>query len=220
IARVQQLREEITAAVEQLRGVRNEIRTTRDQVEGQRNQLTAARQQVTAQHNQLVAARQARQSTLNQILAREQTLEKDIIPSSVPPGGKAALVNGEAIAPPDAPLAVKAMIDGANQINDRPYVWGGGHGSFESSGYDCSGAVSFAFHAGGVLSSPLDSSAFQVWGLPGGGSWATVYANGGHAYAVIAGLRWDTSMTGGNGPRWSTAMRSPAGFIARHPPGL
>lgn len=224
IARVQQLREEITAAVEQLRSVRNEIRTTRDQVTAQRDQLASARRQVSAQHNQLVAARQARQASLQKLLAREQTLEKDIIPSSVPPGGKAVLVNGEAVAPPDAPLAIKAMLEAGNQINDRPYVWGGGHGSFESSGYDCSGAISFAFHAGGVLSSPLDSSAFQVWGLPGGGSWATAYANDGHAYAVIAGLRFDTSGTGGSGPRWSTSPFSPAGspanFIARHPPGL
>ena len=225
IARVQQLRDEVTAAVEQLRGVRNQIRTARNQVAAQRDQLRAARQEVSAQHKQLVAARQARQATLQKLLEREQSLEKDIIPSSVPPGGKAVLLpNGDAVPPSDAPLAVKAMIEAANQINELPYVWGGGHGSFEASGYDCSGAVSFALHAGGVLSSPLDSTGFESWGLPGGGSWVTVYANSGHAWALIAGLRWDTAgNAGGSGPRWSTTVTDPGGlgsFIPRHPPGL
>ncbi len=220
IARVEDLRAQVTETVEQMTAVRNQIKASRDEIAAQRDALTSARAQVSQQHQELVAARQSRQQTLEQLLAREKTLQKDIIPSSVPPGGSAALVNGEAVAPPNAPLAVKAALEAGNAINDKPYVWGGGHGSFEASGYDCSGAVSYALHAGGMLDSPLDSSGFQVWGAPGGGSWITVYANSGHAYAVIAGLRWDTSMTGGNGPRWSTAMRSPAGFIARHPPGL
>ena len=90
-----------------------------------------------------------------------------------------------------------------------PYVWGGGHGSFESSGYDCSGAVSYALNGGGFLSSPLDSTGFTYWGESGAGNWITVYANSGHVYAVIAGLRWDTSGTDGSGPSWSTARRLP-----------
>ena len=99
-----------------------------------------------------------------------------------------------------------------------PYVWGGGHGSFESSGYDCSGAVSFALHGGGLISSPLDSTGLTTWGEPGAGNWITVYGNSGHAYAVIAGLRWDTSGTGGSGPSWSTdtgSFQDPSAFVAR-----
>jgi hypothetical protein len=112
---------------------------------------------------------------------------------------------------------VKAAIAAANQINETPYVWGGGHGSFSSSGYDCSGAVSFALNGAGLLSSPLDSTGLTTWGVAGAGRWITVYANAGHTYAVIAGLRWDTS--GGAGPRWHTDMASTAGYIARHPDG-
>jgi hypothetical protein len=113
---------------------------------------------------------------------------------------------------------VQAAIEAANAIATTPYVWGGGHGSFESSGYDCSGAVSYALNGGGFLSSPLDSTGLSTWGEPGPGQWITVYANSGHAWVIIAGLAFDTS--GGAGPRWhSSPVNSPEGFIARHPPG-
>ena len=137
------------------------------------------------------------------------------------PGESATLLpNGQAAAPASAPAAVKAAIAAANSIATTPYVWGGGHGSFSSPGYDCSGAVSFALNGGGFLSSPLDSTGLATWGVPGAGSWITVYANPGHAFAVIAGLRWDTSGdVSGSGPRWHTDMASTAGFIARHPSG-
>ncbi len=220
IARVEQLREQIEAVVGQLETTRAKIAAARNEIRAQRDELASARSQVEQRHAELNAARAERKETLDALLAREQELSKEIIPSSVPPGGKAALVDGEAIAPPDAPLAVKAAIAAANRINSLPYVWGGGHGSFDASGYDCSGAVSYALHGGGLLSSPLDSSAFMAYGAPGGGSWITVYAHSGHAFAVIAGLRFDTSGTGGSGPRWSTSMVSPSGFVARHPPGL
>jgi hypothetical protein len=124
------------------------------------------------------------------------------------------------VAPAGAPQAVKDAIAAANAIADMPYVWGGGHGSFESSGYDCSGAVSYALNGAGLLTSPLDSTGLTTWGEPGEGNWISVYGNSGHVYAVIAGLRWDTSDTGGTGPSWHTDMRSSAGFIPRHPAGL
>jgi hypothetical protein len=124
--------------------------------------------------------------------------------------------DGTATAPANAPAAVKGAIAAANAISDMPYVYGGGHGSFEASGYDCSGAVSYALHGGGLLSTPLDSTGFMTWGESGPGEWITVYSNPGHAYVVIAGLRFDTS--GGAGPRWQ-GPRDPAGFVATHPPG-
>jgi len=118
------------------------------------------------------------------------------------------------------PLAVRGAIEAANQIDNLPYIWGGGHGSFTASGYDCSGAVSFALHGGGLLSSPLDSTGFEVWGTPGAGNWITVFANSGHAWAMIAGLRWDTAGNGSDGPRWSTELNeNTADFVARHPAG-
>jgi cell wall-associated NlpC family hydrolase len=139
------------------------------------------------------------------------------------PGAKARLVNGLAVAPASAPPAVQAVITAANRISTRPYVWGGGHGAWASSGYDCSGAVSYALHGGGFLSSPMDSSGLKRWGTWGRGRWITVYTNAGHAYAVIAGLRWDTSgnSRGISGPRWHRNVRAATAgrYAVRHPSG-
>jgi peptidoglycan hydrolase CwlO-like protein len=220
VERVTGLREEIEQSVALLREVQARIKVARDEVAARRAELAQAEAEIAAQHSQLVAARQERVASLEALQAREETLEDEIGTSIPGPGEQGALVDGEAVAPAGAPLVVKAVIEAGNQINDLPYVWGGGHGSFEDSGYDCSGAVSYALHGGGLLSSPLDSGGFTGWGAPGAGNWITVYANYGHAYMVVAGLRFDTSMTGGNGPRWSTAMRSPSGFVARHPDGF
>ncbi len=139
--------------------------------------------------------------------------------ASCAPVSKARLVDGKAIAPSSAPARVKAVIAAANRIRNKPYVYGGGHARFEDSGYDCSGSVSYALHGGDFLSSPLPSGPLAGWGYGGKGRWISVYANSGHAYAVIAGLRFDTSMTPGNGPGWSAEMRSGAGYVARHPGG-
>jgi cell wall-associated NlpC family hydrolase len=138
------------------------------------------------------------------------------------PPGKALLVNGRAIPPVNAPPAVKQVIAAANKIRTKPYIWGGGHARWWDSGYDCSGSVSFALHGGGFLTSPLPSGPMETWGSAGKGRWITVYANAGHAYAVIAGLRWDTAgNTSGTGPRWHKSTRAAASgpFIARHPTG-
>ncbi len=134
------------------------------------------------------------------------------------------LANGKAAVPAGAPEAVQQAIAAANQIIGRPYVYGGGHRSFLSRGYDCSGTVSFALHGGDLLDGPLDSSSFLRWGASGRGDWITIYTNPGHMFVVIAGLRLDTSAAGdprgGKGPRWRPTLRSTAGFRARHPVGL
>jgi len=133
------------------------------------------------------------------------------------------LPGGRAVAPASAPPAVKAMIEAANRIRHRPYRWGGGHRAWRSRGYDCSGSVSFVLHAAGLLESPLDSTGFMRWGGGGAGSWVRIYANHEHVFAVVAGLRWDTSMTDDgdrSGPGWSEYMRSGHGFRLRHPLGL
>jgi hypothetical protein len=125
-----------------------------------------------------------------------------------------------AVPPAGAPTAVAGAIQAANRIAGRPYRWGGGHRRFTDSAYDCSGAVSFALRGAGLVLSPLDSRAFMRWGRPGAGSWITVYASPRHAFAVIAGLRFDTSGPGPKGPRWRPTPRPIAGFTIRHFPGL
>ncbi|UUY03301.1 C40 family peptidase [Svornostia abyssi] len=141
------------------------------------------------------------------------------------PGDVATLQdNGLAVAPENAPDEVKAAIWAANEIVGKPYIYGGGHRSFKSRGYDCSGTVSYALNGGDLLDSPLDSSSFMKWGEAGEGEWITVYTNPGHAFVVIAGLRLDTSAagdpSGAKGPRWRPALRSTKGFKARHPEGF
>jgi cell wall-associated NlpC family hydrolase len=136
-------------------------------------------------------------------------------------GATAILLSGIALAPPDAPEAVQQVINAANTIVGRPYVWGGGHASFYSYGYDCSGSVSFALFGGGLIPEPLTSGSLEGWGEPGPGKWITVYANAEHTFMEIAGLRWDTvGDARGTGPRWHLEPTSTAGFVARHPPGL
>jgi len=221
VERVTSLREEIETLVTTLAETQAQIKVARDEVAARRAELSQAQAEIDSQHSALIAARQEQQASLAALQSREKDLEEELGTSIPGPGETARLVGQTAIAPPDAPLVVKAAIDAANQISDTPYVWGGGHGSFEDSGYDCSGAVSFALHGGGLLSSPLDSGGLTAWGSPGAGNWITVYANFGHVYAVIAGLRFDTGGTGGgNGPRWSTTMRETSGFTARHPSGF
>jgi peptidoglycan hydrolase CwlO-like protein len=221
VARVRGLRDQITALVNQLQATHDRIKTARDAVAEKEREIASQHAQIQQQQSELVSARNARESVLNAMLAKEQQIQTDL--SNIPaPAGHATLdSNGDAIPPSNAPLAVRAVIEAANQIDDLPYVWGGGHGSFTSSGYDCSGSVSFALHGGGFLSSPLDSTGLEVWGESGGGNWITVFANSGHAWAYIAGLRWDTGGPGGgSGPRWSTVMRDDASsFVARHPAG-
>jgi hypothetical protein len=144
------------------------------------------------------------------------------------PPHRAKLVDGIAYAPQDAPPQVVNAINAANQIVRMPYRYGGGHKSFTDSAYDCSGSVSFALHGGGLLTAPLDSSSFMHWGLSGAGRWITVWTNPGHAFAMIAGLRFDTGFRDrraakgaapGSGPRWGYA-RATTRYNPRHPNGL
>jgi cell wall-associated NlpC family hydrolase len=139
----------------------------------------------------------------------------------VTPGEKAKLTSdGFAIPPASAPPAVKAAIVAGNKIAKKPYKWGGGHGRWEDTGYDCSGSVSYVLHAAGLLESSMPSGGFMNWGDRGRGKWITIRANGGHMYAIIAGLRFDTSASRIAGSRWTTVMRSARGFSGRHPRGF
>ena len=130
------------------------------------------------------------------------------------------LKDGTAVAPEDAPEPVKRVIQAGNAISKLPYKWGGGHGAWRDTGYDCSGSVSFALAGAGLLRSPLASGPFMKWGEAGQGEWITIYANPGHMFMVVAGLRFDTSGRGRAGTRWQEASRSTGGFAVRHFPGL
>jgi hypothetical protein len=144
-------------------------------------------------------------------------------------GAKAKIIDGIAYAPSYAPIQVQRAIWAGDQIRSKPYVWGGGHGSFQSRGYDCSGSVSYVLHAAGLLTQPDDSSGFFSWGNRGLGRWITVYTNSGHAFVEIAGIRLDTSSEGqtkplpgtvpGSGPRWRPLLSATGAFTPRHATG-
>jgi hypothetical protein len=138
-------------------------------------------------------------------------------------GSVARIIHGLAYAPANAPIQVQRAIWAGNKIRHKPYIYGGGHGSFNDSGYDCSGSVSYVLHAAGLINTPMDSSEFMSWAHGGAGHWITVYTNPGHAYVEIAGIRFDTSSEGdphpapGSGPHWRPLMSDNGGFEARHP---
>jgi cell wall-associated NlpC family hydrolase len=131
-----------------------------------------------------------------------------------------ALPNGVALPPLEAPQEVMDIIRAGNTIARSPYKWGGGHGSFQDNGYDCSGSVSYALYAAGLIGGSATSGQLMGWGKPGKGRWITVYANGGHTFMEVAGIRFDTSGQRVTGSRWQNEFRSTAGFAVRHPAGL
>jgi septal ring factor EnvC (AmiA/AmiB activator) len=234
--RVKALRDQARAAVERMAAIRQRLEEARDAIAAKERQAAAARAAAEARFGELKAAQAERQQALESLESREEVLSNNLaaiseqlassgasVPATAPapltPGQSAQYISeSQASVPSSAPPAVQAAIEAANAIATTPYVWGGGHGSFESSGYDCSGAVSYALHGGGFLESPLDSTGLSTWGEAGAGQWITVYANAGHAWMIVAGLAFDTS--GGAGPRWHPEpVSSTEGFIARHPPG-
>jgi hypothetical protein len=148
----------------------------------------------------------------------------DTKPELLIPGSTARVVDGLAAAPMNAPPAVQQIIWAGNQIVGLPYIYGGGHASFVSPGYDCSGTVSYALHGASLITAPMDSTEFMSWDSGGVGTWVTIFANGGHAYMTVAGLRLDTSPANDPsnlpGPRWRPLRPENAGFTVRHPTGL
>ncbi len=237
-SRVKGLRDEARAAVKRMTAVRLQIKDARDSIAVKEKEVASARDEAEARFAELKSAQAARQEAMEALESREEALSDNLAsiseqiasttgapapvtgtPAPLTPGESAEYISeSQASVPSAAPAAIAGAIEAANSIATTPYVWGGGHGSFEDSGYDCSGSVSFALHGGGFLESPLDSTGLETWGEPGPGKWITVYANSGHAWMIIAGLAFDT--VGGPGPRWhSSPVDSPEGFVARHPPG-
>ncbi len=237
VDRVKTLRDEVTNAVAKLADNRAKVKRARDSIAAIEREVAAARAEAESRFSELKAAQAERREAMESLESQAEALNNNLasiseqiaseggepttgqVPAPLTPGESAHVIGeSEASAPASAPQAVKDVISAANSIATTPYIWGGGHGSFESSGYDCSGAVSFALHGGGLLESPLDSTGLSTWGEPGPGKWITVYGNASHAWMVVAGIAFDT--VGGPGPRWHDPwVSSTDGFIARHPAG-
>jgi peptidoglycan hydrolase-like protein with peptidoglycan-binding domain len=141
--------------------------------------------------------------------------------ANVGPVGRGHLnSDGTASPPANAPTTIKKLFAAANTIANMPYVYGGGHATWNDSGYDCSGSLSYALHGAGLLSAPLDSTEFESWGRSGAGHWISIWSNSGHTYMYVAGLRYDTSaQSSTGGSRWTTQSRSNSGFVETHPTG-
>jgi cell wall-associated NlpC family hydrolase len=237
VANTRTARAEVSREANRLVTLEQRDRVLTGQILTQRNHVAALQAALQTQQLRAIGARSRASSKLIDVNGRLHTLETKLAaeaaaaaraaatPSSgttgsTQVGGLAINTGGMVQPPPGAPGAVAQVIAAGNAIATLPYVWGGGHGSFHAGGYDCSGSVSYALAAAGLLSSPLDSTGFESWGEPGPGKWITVYANAGHAFMVVAGWRFDTVALAEGGTRWSRTMTSTAGFVARHPAGL
>jgi cell wall-associated NlpC family hydrolase len=199
-----------------------EIARRRDRADAVKTAVLGIRARQLARRNGKAAQLHAIEGQISAIRARQAREAKRAarIQRSAAAGQIAVNTSGAAQPPAGAPDAVAKVMAAGNAIATLPYLYGGGHGSFQASAYDCSGSVSYALAAAGLVSSPLDSTAFESWGQAGPGRWITVYANAGHAFMVVAGWRFDTSALSGGGTRWTQQMRPTGGFVARHPPGL
>jgi peptidoglycan hydrolase CwlO-like protein len=210
-------------------------RTLTDEILSQRNQVAAIEAALLSQQIAEAGARAGDQSRLTAVNSRLSNLQAKLnalearaaaqarqtaleVNESV--GGIAIDTAGMVQPPPGAPAAVGEMIAAGNAIATLPYIWGGGHASFQASGYDCSGSVSYVLAAAGLISSPMVSGDFEDWGDPGPGQWVTIYAASNHVWMTIAGWRFDTVALAEDGTRWSQGGGEFAGFVVRHPAGL
>jgi peptidoglycan hydrolase CwlO-like protein len=193
-------------------------------VQAQNDQATALETALYNQHAAILTARATKAGQaqgLNAQLAALQKREASIVGQAAPGLGAIQIDTGGMVQPPPgAPAAIGEVMAAGNAIATLPYLYGGGHASFHANAYDCSGSVSYALAAAGLVSSPLTSGAFESWGDPGPGKWITVWANAGHVFMYVAGWRFDTVALSSGGTRWSQSATGTGGYVARHPPGL
>ncbi len=228
-------RREVSQETTRLAGLETRDRRLANQVLGQRNQVAALQTALQRQRVQEIARRaraagryQAERGHIDalqrQINAQErraaQAAVQAVRTGNANVGGIAVDTAGMVQAPAGAPEAVRQIIAAGNAIATLPYIWGGGHGSFQADGYDCSGSVSYVLAAAGLLTAPEVSGDFMSYGDPGAGQWVTIYASNGHVWLDVAGWRFDTVALAETGTRWSQGGGEYAGFVARHPPGL
>ena len=186
-------------------------------LERRRDSAQAAENAILNERARRLAGRDFKRAELRRIQSRLAELRERLARTAR--AGIRTNAGGTAQAPPGAPAAVGLVMAAGNAIAGLPYLYGGGHAGFKDTAYDCSGSISYALAAAGLVSAPMASGPFMSWGEPGPGRWITVYANPGHAFMVVGGWRFDTSALGG-GTRWTRSMRPTGGFVARHPPGL
>jgi len=194
----------------------------------QRNQVAALQDALLRERIKALGNRASNASRLGSLNAHLDALEQKAAAQAAAAaatgnagiGGIAVDTGGMVQPPPGAPAAVREVIAAGNAIATLPYIWGGGHASFQADGYDCSGSVSYALAAAGLVSAPMVSGDFESWGEPGPGRWITVYANAGHVWMEVAGWRFDTVALAEDGTRWAQGGGEFAGFVERHPAGL
>ncbi len=218
----------VSIEADRLVGLQARNRKLAAEIARRRDRADAVRAAIAGVHARQVARRNGKAAQLRAIEAQISAIRRRqlaearraarLMRTQAPDGIR--LSAGVASAPPGAPAAVVRVIAAGNSIAGLPYRYGGGHGSFQDSAYDCSGSISYALAAAGLVSSPMASTGFMSWGEAGPGKWITVYANAGHAFMVVGGWRFDTSARSSGGTRWTRAMRPTGGFVARHPPGL
>jgi cell wall-associated NlpC family hydrolase len=228
-------RAEVSREATRLQSLEARDRTLANQVLDQRNQVAAlqaalSRRQLAqmAQRSRTSSRYQTVSTQLSTLQKREQAQEKRAAAAAVRAaatgnanvGGITINTGGMVQAPAGAPQAVKQIIAAGNAIATLPYIYGGGHASFHANGYDCSGSVSYALAAAGLVSSPMVSGAYENWGDAGPGRWVTLYANAGHIWMEVAGWRFDTVALATSGTRWARGGGEFSGFVVRHPPGL
>ena len=228
-------RAEVSRQATALEGLEARDRRLADEILTQRNEAAALRSALLRQElaqetrrSKTAARYDAVKAHLGSLQARLNAIEKRAAEAAARAAttgnanvsGIAVNTAGMVQPPAGAPEAVRQVIAAGNAIATLPYIYGGGHGSFHAAGYDCSGSVSYALAAAGLVSSPLDSTAFESWGEPGPGRWITVYANAGHAWMEVAGWRFDTVALSEGGTRWARGGGEFSGFVVRHPPGL
>ncbi|MCK9249240.1 MAG: hypothetical protein M0P31_09740 [Solirubrobacteraceae bacterium] len=227
-------RRDVARQADRLQGLRRTYGRLAEEAEADRQQADVVRNALLRRHADQLRRRNGTQARLRTVRNRISALEAEQARAARAEQRRASATSQaprvSASSSGDAPSgssssgggdgAVSRVVAAANEIATTPYVWGGGHGGGRDSGYDCSGSLSYALAAAGLLSSPLDSTGFMSWGEAGPGRRITVYANASHAYMVVDGRRYDTSALRGGGTRWTSEMRSSAGFVARHPPGL
>jgi cell wall-associated NlpC family hydrolase len=200
---------------------RNEVAALQAALQNERVQEITRRARATGRYQAVQARVGALQHKLDVEEARAAAAARRAAQTgNANVGGLAIDTNGYVQPPAGAPEAVRQMIAAGNAIATLPYIWGGGHASFQADGYDCSGSTSYVLAAAGLISSPEVSGDFESFGDPGPGQWVTIYANAGHVWMEIAGWRFDTVALSEYGTRWSRGGGEFAGFVVRHPPGL
>jgi peptidoglycan hydrolase CwlO-like protein len=235
VASTRTARLEVSRQATALASLETRDRSLAEQILGQRNQIAALHAALLRRQIAQLRSRAGKSNELDGLNSRVRRLQAQVAKQEAQAaeqavraaatgnanvGGIALDTSGMVQAPPGAPAAVAQVIAAGNAIATLPYIYGGGHASFRADGYDCSGSVSYALAAAGLVSSPMVSGDFENWGDPGPGRWITIYANADHMWMTVAGWRFDTVALAEGGTRWARGGGEFSGFVVRHPPGL